>query len=131
MDDADLISIPDIPLLFGRYLVLQGLISEADLSHALDFQNDMCGSLACAALESEVLTLLEYRQCREYQRTHCVIFEQAVTTLGYIDEPQLLNLRLRLQRNRVPLGEVLVKQGKLRPHQLTELLADFAKNGVL
>ena len=92
MDDDELLALPDIPLLFGRYLVLRGFITEADLTEALDFQNDIRGTLACAALEAETISLREYIHCREYQRSHAVIFEQAATTLGYLDEDRLIAL---------------------------------------
>ncbi|NJD07624.1 MAG: hypothetical protein FIA97_14170 [Methylococcaceae bacterium] len=130
MDD-ELNSHFEIPLLFGRYLVLRGAISEADLAFALDFQKDLLGNLACTALETEMIGLPEWLRCREYQRNHGVVFEQAATALGYVDDRQVAALYRQLDQNRVPVGEVLVKQGKLTAQQLAELLGNFEKNGAL
>ena len=129
MLDDELFSLPDVPLLFGRYLVHQSVLTDEDVAEALMVQNDLCGNPAFVALERQIISQQQFIECRQYQLQHCVTFDVAARALNHLSIDVLQTLYEQTHRNRLPLGQILVKRGKLTAERLVDLLEDFKVNG--
>ena len=129
MLDDELFSFQDVPLLFGRYLVLQSVLTDDDVKAALRVQSDLYGNIVFIALEQQIMSVQQFIECRAYQRRHCVSFEEAAQVLNYLSNDVLQGLREQLHHHWLPLGQILVRQGKLTAERLADLLEDFKING--
>lgn len=118
-----------IPLLFGRFLVHSGVIGEKDLEHALEVQLELNHQIGCAALESGVISLAEWQECRRHQREHAMTFVETVSALGLLDKDGHQRLRDIVIGSHLHLEEVLVKRGALQTQQLESLMLSFSEQG--
>jgi len=117
----------DAPIFFGRFLVLNGLISEQDLETALAVQQDLNDCITCAALEQGLISLKDFIRCREYQRDKVVTFEEAAGLLGALSSEEIENLKGSMQRLNVRLGDILVQRGVLNANDLEKALQDYQR----
>ncbi len=123
-----------IPLLFGRFMVKTGWVSESQLQHAVQLQRELTVSPGLMALLDDLITPDQLRQILEHQRQTGRLFHAAVCELGLLDEAQLTALYTRCQDARVPLGEALLLQGSLSDTTLRDALRAFKQyqtSGVL
>ena len=116
---------PSIPLLFGRFLVKAGWITEARVERALSFQREQHPDIGTLAILEGLLTVDGCRRVLEYQRQTGLLFHEAVLKLGLLDAEQLALLDVRRRGQHLLLGEVLVLQKSLSATALQEAIHAF------
>jgi len=112
----------DIPILFGRFLVLTGLVKEEDIAEAAAVQRDLNASPLFHLVEQGILSMEEIMRARQYQREQMVTFCQATRALDIMSEEDCAAMLDRTAKQRFQLGDILVKQGKISEAQLAEAL---------
>jgi len=121
----------DIPVLFGRFLVREGKISEEDLLEVTRVQSEINRSFAVTALEGDFITLDDFKKAVAYQREKGVKFRDAIKELKIADETTLEKIDKLLQDKSIKLGELLVKRGLITKSDLNELLKNFQEKGTM
>ncbi len=111
--DAGESDFPDVPLLFGRFLVLSGVLTEADIAEAIRVQRDLNATAMFALIEHGILSLEEIQRIRAYQRDAMISLPEALRHLGLPSDGRSTAALDLVARQHVRLGEVLVKQGKI------------------
>ncbi len=114
-----------VPLLFGRFLVKTGWVTDAQIQQATQLQKDLTPNLPLTAVLEGFLTIEELRQVLAYQREHGLLFLEAAKHLGILSEEHLAILESKRQTYKMPIGEALVLQGSLSKEKLEEALAAF------
>lgn len=115
----------DTPILFGRYLVLGGLITEPEMAAAVAAQDELNGSFAVAALEQGELSVEDFLRCRENQRQKGMLFWEAALELGVLTEDAIERVQRRMQAERMRIGDVLVARGALPAEHLRDALRAY------
>jgi hypothetical protein len=115
----------DTPILFGRYLVLGGLITEPEMAAAAAAQVELNGSFAVAALEQGALGLEDFLRCREYQRQKGMLFQEAALELGVLTQDAIEQAQQRMQAERMRIGDILVARGALPAEHLRDALRAY------
>lgn len=121
----------EIPLLFGRYLVRSGDITEEQLSEVVKVQNEINGSFAVIALENDYITLDDFKKALAFQREEGVRFREAVKRLQIADDNTIEKIDRALSGKNVKLGELLVKKGLVEQNELDNILSKFKERGTL
>ncbi|RJR18177.1 MAG: hypothetical protein C4581_06565 [Nitrospiraceae bacterium] len=121
----------DIPILFGRYLVRNGKISEEQLSEAIKVQYEINRSFAVTALENEYITLEEFKKALACQRNEGIRFREALRRLQIASDETIEKIDNALSEKSVKLGELLVLKGLVEQHELNKILADFREKGTM
>lgn len=112
----------DVPVLFGRFLVLNGILTEEEICAAARVQKDLNASPLFRLIEQGVLVLEDVWRARSYQWEYMVTFCEAVGALGIMSVEDCKAATEAIRQQNVPLGEVLVKQGRITPEALAEAL---------
>ncbi len=120
-----------IPILFGRFLVREGKISEQDLRQLVQVQSELNSSYALAAIEGEFITIDEFKKTRSFQREKLINFRDALKELQIADDEKLAGIDESISSNNVRIGELLVQKGILSDEELKQVLADFKERGTL
>jgi hypothetical protein len=123
-----------IPLLFGRFLVKAGWVTEAQVQRAIQLQKELTPNIGEVALLESLLTVDDLRRVLAHQRRTGLFFREAVCQLGLLDSEQLASLEERGRAYRIPLGEVMILQGSITAAELEEALQAFRRyqaSGVL
>lgn len=128
LPEPDAFELPDVPLLFGRFLVLGGHISESDIIEALRVQRDLNAMSAFALIERRMLSLEEIGRLWDCQRRELVSFQEAMRRQGLPSGTDHETVVQTLRQQRTPLGEILVEQGKISREALTALLEQHARH---
>jgi hypothetical protein len=115
-----------IPLLFGRFLVKNGWASEANVQRAVQLQRELTPSMGLAAVLTGLLSIEALRQTLAHQRRTGQLFQEAVHTLGFLNDEQLAFLDAQCRATGLPLGEVMRCQGTLSAQDLQDALQAFA-----
>lgn len=115
----------DIPLLFGRFLVKQGKVKEAELHSALKVQKEINLPLSVFALESGCLTLESFMAALKCQREYALTFREAALRLKLIEEAVITELEEKQGKSATNIGAILIKKGSLTQEDLETKLADF------
>jgi len=116
---------PYIPLLFGRFLVKTGWVSEEQVEQAAALQKELMPSLGLVAVLENILTMDDLRRILMHQRRLGLFFQEAVTQLGLLDEAQLAVLEERRRSYTLQIGAALVVRGDLAETELQEALSAF------
>ncbi|HEY7493521.1 MAG TPA: hypothetical protein VIH59_20720 [Candidatus Tectomicrobia bacterium] len=116
---------PSIPLLFGRFLVKAGWITEAQAERALSFQREQHLDMGLVAILEGLLTVDGCRRVLECQRQTGLLFHEAVLKLGLLDVEQLALLDTRRRSQHLLLGAVLVIQKSLSATALQDAIHAF------
>lgn len=114
-----------IPLLFGRFLVKAGWVSEEQVEQASAFQKELTPSLGLVAVLENMLTVDALRRVLAHQRHMGLSFQETVTQLGLLDAAQLAVLEERHRSDMLLLGEALVVRGDLTDADLQEAVRAF------
>jgi hypothetical protein len=125
-------STEDIPLLFGRFLALKGLITDEELRDAITIQLQL-NHYHCDAyllLGKGLLDLEDVQRCRDYQMEKGRTLHEALLDLKLI-ETSALEFLQHAERPQLRLGEILVRRGSLSQQELQKALADFQKKNFL
>ncbi|MBK1723157.1 hypothetical protein [Thiocystis violacea] len=112
----------DIPILFGRFLVIQGLLTDADVARASAVQKDLNATLCFVLIERGMLSVEDFGRVHAYQWEHMVAFEEALRAVGVLSEQACTAAVKLLDDQRIRLGEVLVGQGKITREALADAL---------
>ncbi len=115
----------DTPILFGRYLVLGGLITEPEMSAAAAAQDELNGSFAVAALEQGALGLEDFLRCREHQRQKGTLFQEAALELGVLTQDAVEQVQRRMDAERMRIGDILVARSSLPSDHLRDALRAY------
>ena len=121
----------EIPLLFGRYLVRHGKISEEQLSEATKVQNEINRSFAITALENDYITLDDLKKVLACQRKEGIRFREALKRLQIRDDKTIEKIDMALSEKNVKLGELLVIKGLMEHDELISILYEFKEKGTL
>jgi hypothetical protein len=116
---------PYIPLLFGRFLVKAGWVSEEQVEQALALQKELTPSFGLVAVLENMLTMDELHRILMHQRRLGLFFKEAVTQLGLLDDARLAGLEECRRSYTLRLGEALVVRGDLTDMELREALSAF------
>ena len=114
-----------IPLLFGRFLVKAGWVTDAQVQQAVRLQQELTCSPGIAAVLEGILTVDDLRQVLAHQRQTGLLLHDAIRALGLLDTEQLASLDARCRAQHVMLGEALVLQKSLSAAALQEALDSF------
>ncbi len=120
--NQNLTDLLDVPVLFGRFLILNGLLTETDIAEAVRVQQDLNAGPLLAFLEQGLLSCDEVRRVRAHQRERMVTFCEAMSALRILDPAVCAAALEAAARERVRLGDVLVAQGRITRAALDEAL---------
>jgi hypothetical protein len=114
-----------IPLLFGRFLVKAGWVTETQVQRAVQLQKELTLGNGLMAVLAGLLTADDLRRVLLHQQHTGLLFTEAVSQLGLLDEGQLALLEKHQHAYGVRLGEALVLHGSLTPDMLKDALRAF------
>jgi hypothetical protein len=112
----------DVPVLFGRFLILTGLLTETDIAEAVRVQQDLNAGPLFSLLERGLLSCDEVRRVRAHQRERMITFCEAMSALRILAPTDCAAAMEAAARERIRLGDVLVAQGKITRAALEEAL---------
>ncbi|MEW6599818.1 MAG: hypothetical protein AB1499_02520 [Nitrospirota bacterium] len=121
----------EIPLLFGRYLVRHGKITEEQLSDATKAQNEINKAFAVIAIENDFITLDDLKKALAFQRKEGIRFREALLRLQIADDKTIEEIDKTVVEKSVKLGEILVIRGLLEENELNNILNEFKEKGTL
>lgn len=121
----------DNPILFGRFLVREGKISEKELLETIKVQNEINRSFAVAALEKDLITIDDFKKALAYQKQKGIRFRNALLELNVADNKKIEEIESRFNKDAVRLGELLVKRGVISKDELAEALSNFKARGIV
>jgi hypothetical protein len=100
-----------VPLMFGRFLVMNGKITDQELTEALNIQSELNMSFAEELLEGEHITMEQFRQAWSYQREKFITFKEAVIELELVEQDVINEIEKSCGGKYIKLGELLVQKG--------------------
>ncbi len=121
----------DIPILFGRFLVRKGKISNEALNEAIKVQSEINRSFAAVAVEHGFISFDDFKKALGHQRENGLRFRDSLAELKIADEETLLKIDSSFKETTIKLGELLVKRGALVRDDLEEALKDFRENNTM
>lgn len=111
--------------LFGEYLVEQNLISKHELVNVLLEQIKNIPSMAECVYDAKLLSDDDLLETLKYQASNYVDLLSALKALNKWNEVLEKKIKIHMQEKRIPLGQLLVKQGKIEFDALAKHLDDF------
>lgn len=127
--DSEIQATGDIPLLFGSFLMRESFVSYDELADALSVQSEVNQSFLATALLEGFIDLDQFRQCAGLQREKGIGSLDAILELKILGQPEIAAVGEAMTRNRLLLGEVLVRRGSLTREQLDSALRLFKTGG--
>ncbi len=121
----------DIPILFGRFLVREGIITDEALTEAARVQTEINRSFDAVALVNDFINLEDFKKAIEHQREYCVSFREALQQLEIAEEETIGKIDETCSNRWVKLGELLVIRGILNEDELQNALDEFKEKGVV
>lgn len=118
----------DVPVLFGRFLILSGILTESDVAQATRVQKDLNAHPLLRLIERGDLTIDQLKRARVYQQERMVTLCQALDALGIMGHEECSATLDSVGRENIPLGEVLVRQGRITPEALADALEKHLKH---
>jgi hypothetical protein len=122
------------PLLFGRFLVKAGWVTDAQIQRAAQCQQELTLPPGLLAVYDGLLSLEALKQIHTHQRLTGRLFDEALEDLGFLDAHQQAWLEDKRCQTHLRLGEVLMLQGVLSAEDLQSALEsfkDYQTSGVL
>lgn len=127
--DSEIQATGDIPLLFGSFLVRESFVSYDELADALSVQSEVNQSFLATALIEGFIDVDQFRQCTRLQREKGIGSLDSLLELGVLGEAEITAVGEAMARNRLLLGELLVRRGCLTREQLDSALLLFKIRG--
>ncbi len=124
-------AIMDNLILFGRFLVREGKISEKELIETTKVQSEINSSFSAAALEKALITIDDFKKAVAYQRQKGIRFKEALLELNIADNKTIEEFERTLNENTVRLGELLIKRSVITEDELAEALNNFKERGTV
>ncbi|MBF0565305.1 MAG: hypothetical protein HQK89_08685 [Nitrospirae bacterium] len=112
-------------LFFGEFLVKAGKISDDTLRRLLLVQSEINQDYAGIALETGSVNPFLLKKIIKYQRLRGVSLRDAIMELGLVDEETLRRLDDLHVKNRVKIGDLLIKRGIMDKNELDKLLMEY------
>ena len=116
---------PNRPGMFGKYLVDQGLLREADLIDALDRQATQRVTIGRLAYQLGLMTLDQVVKVLDAQKKNPRRFVALAVELGFLTAEQLETLVESQRDARVPLGQIIASLGFVPPEKIAEALERY------
>jgi len=116
-------------MMFGRYLIMKGKITETDLEEALQVQSELNRSLAEELLEGDYLSLDGFKKAWQYQRENLITLKDAILALELMDPDELERIEINCSDKYIRLGELFVQKGTISDKELKDLLREFHEKG--
>jgi len=114
-----------IPLLFGRFLVKMGWVTETQVQRAVQLQKELTLDSGLVAVLQGLLTVDDLRRVLLHQQHTGLLLQETVLQLGLLHEGQLALLEKHQHAYGIRLGEALVLHGSLTPDTLKDALQAF------
>jgi hypothetical protein len=111
--------------IFGQYLIEQGVIDSEQVRAALDLMDRENRSLGELATAEGILTAQDADKVNAEQRHRDCPFGVLAIEMGLLTESQIDRLVNLQERNRLRIGQALVRLGSLGNERLAELLASY------
>lgn len=120
-----------VPLMFGRFLVMNGKITDQELTEALNIQSELNMSFAEELLQGEHITMEQFRKAWAYQREKFITFKEAVIELEMAGKDVISEIEESCADRYIKLGELLVQKGALSAEELKSALTAFQDGGYM
>lgn len=120
-----------VPMMFGRYLIMKGKITDQELNEALNVQSELNRSLAEELIERGHITLAGFREAWAYQREKFITFKEAVLELELVGREVIQEVEKACAGRHIKLGELLVQKGALTNDELISSLKEFKEGGYM
>lgn len=115
-------------MLFGEYLISNGLISPEQYVNAMIIQANELPSLPSAINDLKLLTVEQQLKVFNYQSSHLKDYRLSCVELGLWDETVFEHALIRYFLSRIrDLGDVLISEKYLTPNQLAEVHLAYSK----
>lgn len=111
--------------LFGEFLVDQGLVSEEDVVGALMEQISSVPCIAELTFSLKLIAPKDIFKILKYQVEHQAEFRQACIEMKLWNDNIQSQIDEKLKQVRMPIGQVLLKQGKVDISALTKALDSY------
>jgi CheY-specific phosphatase CheX len=111
--------------IFGQYLIEQGVIDAEQVRAALDLMDSENRSLGELATAEGILTTQDADKVNAEQRHRDCPFGALAIEMGLLSESQIDHLVRLQERNRLRIGQALVRLGSLENERLAELLESY------
>jgi len=111
--------------LFGRYLVDEDVITEVDLLKGLIEQVKKMPTVAEVVYETKVFSHSTLLDIIEHQSRHKSPFLDSAKALGVLTPECEIIISTSILESRIPLGQILVKNGSMTLSELTTNLDNF------
>jgi len=111
----------------GEYLVQEGAITSDQLVRALEYQRNTTRNLSLMALTEGILTRDEMQRALARQIESGESFEEALRGIGFFSPERLSELYEMRKEFRIPLGEILRRQGALDERKLRHWIEKFER----
>jgi hypothetical protein len=113
-------------LQFGLYLHRKGAITAEQLVAALEVQTRSLVRIGQLALEEGILSARDiFDVLRAQHKTPHIRFGELAIDMGLMSQQDLMRLLLIQTDRKLPLAEILVRQGVLTRRESTQLLDEF------
>lgn len=120
-----------IPILFGRFLVREGKLSDKEIKELVQVQSEINNSFPVATLEGDFVNLDQFKKAREHQREKGVTFVESLKSLELANDDLIKEVEGKMKQNNVKLGELIVRRGIMSEDELKEVLDEFKERGKL
>jgi hypothetical protein len=117
----------EVSILFGRFLVRQGMLTEHDLAEAVNVQSELNHNYPATLLAAGMITLEDFKKCLAHQRAKGLTFRQSLLALNVATGNTIGAMDEAIRNSRIKLGEILVKRGHLKEEDLQAALTKFGE----
>lgn len=111
--------------LLGEFLVEKGLLSNGDLLDALMLQSSNTSSVAEIVHKNKFLDCETILSTLKFQAEHSLGFYQALSKLGHLSDELTSKIKKIMDKERKPLGQILLETKKIDCEQLIQAFDDF------
>lgn len=118
----------EVPLIFGEYLIHEGIITGQQLQDALNIQICRGCLFGEMAVEKKKMSSKEFVEVRKVQRSKehpDKKFGEIASALGIFDESNIAEILKAQKDAQKKLGEILVEQKIMSEEELGKHLQDF------
>jgi len=112
-------------LRLGEYLVNRGIVQEADVYDALDYQQRNRVPIGALALKKKLLTMKQVMTVLNQQCDTNKLFGEMAVQLGLLQEKDVEDLLEEQRKLCLPIGEILLKLNRIDAKTLDRELTGY------